>query len=165
MSAELFHVESEQSVIGSLLIDPKSFDRIDFLAESDFYREDHRIIFRHIALMLADRLPVDVVTVAESMASVGVDSGRIGLAYLGELAMNTPSAANITRYAKVVAEKRGLRDLLNASAKIADIAQEESTQPVVDRIDAAQSIVLRLLTAVQKPEAKTPSQSVQSCRR
>ena len=150
MTAELFHVESEQSVIGSLLIDPKSFDRIDFLAESDFYREDHRIIFRHIALMLADRLPVDVVTVAESMASVGVDSGRIGLAYLGELAMNTPSAANITRYAKVVAEKRGMRDLLNASAKIADIAQEESTLPVVERIDAAQSIVFALADSRSK---------------
>ena len=55
MSAELFHIESEQSVIGGLLIDPNAFDRIDYLAESDFYREDHRIIFRHIALMLSER--------------------------------------------------------------------------------------------------------------
>ena len=100
MTAELFHVESEQSVLGGLLIDPSAFDRIDFLNESDFYREDHRIIFRHIAMMLADRKPVDVVTVAESLASSG--ENRIGLAYLGDLAMNTPSAANIKRYAEVV---------------------------------------------------------------
>lgn len=69
MTAELFHVESEQSVLGGLLIDPSAFDRIDFLNESDFYREDHRVIFRHVSMMLADRKPVDVVTVAESLAS------------------------------------------------------------------------------------------------
>ena len=49
MTAELFHVDSEQSVLGGLLIDPNAFDRIDFLHESDFYREDHRIIYRQIA--------------------------------------------------------------------------------------------------------------------
>lgn len=142
MTAELFHVESEQSVLGGLLIDPSAFDRIDFLNESDFYREDHRIIFRHIAMMLADRKPVDVVTVAESLASSG--ENRIGLAYLGELAMNTPSAANIKRYAEVVSEKRGLRDLLDASARIAEVATSESSAPASQRIDEAQAIVFAL---------------------
>ena len=142
MTAELFHVESEQSVLGGLLIDPSAFDRIDFLNESDFYREDHRVIFRHIAMMLADRKPVDVVTVAESLASSG--ENRIGLAYLGDLAMNTPSAANIKRYAEVVSEKRGLRDLLDASARIADVATSESSAPASQRIDEAQAIVFAL---------------------
>lgn len=144
MSAELFHIESEQSVLGGLLIDPNAFDRIDFLAESDFYREDHRIIFRHIALMLSDRKPVDVVTVAESLSSSGVDSGYIGLAYLGELAMNVPSAANIKRYAEVVSEKHGLRELLKASVRISDLAQGENSAPVASRIDEAQAIVFAL---------------------
>ena len=80
MSIPLFHIESEQSVLGGLLIDPKAFDRIDWLHESDFYREDHRLIFRHVAMMLADRQPVDVVTVAESLASAGVDEDCAGLA-------------------------------------------------------------------------------------
>lgn len=144
MSVELFHIESEQSVLGGLLIDPNAFDRIDFLAESDFYREDHRIIFRHIALMLADRKPVDVITVAEHLASSGVSEDQIGLAYLGELANNTPSAANIKRYAEVVSEKRGLRDLLEASGRIAEIATGETAAPVADRIDEAQAVVFAL---------------------
>lgn len=144
MSAELFHIESEQSVLGGLLIDPNAFDRIDFLAESDFYREDHRIIFRHIALMLSDRKPVDVVTVAESLSSSGVDSEYIGLAYLGELAMNVPSAANIKRYAEVVSEKHGLRELLKASVRISELAQGETSAPVASRIDEAQAIVFAL---------------------
>lgn len=125
MSAELFHIESEQSVIGGLLIDPKAFDNIDFLTEKDFYREDHRRIYRAIALMLADRKPVDVITLAEFLASSG-DAETIGLAYLGELQMNTPSAANIKRYAEVVREKRLLRDLLCAANTITEIAVAES---------------------------------------
>lgn len=140
--SQLFHLESEQSVLGGLLIDPKAFDRIDWLTESDFYREDHRIIFRHIALMLSERKPVDVVTVAESLASSGDD--QVGLAYLGDLQMNTPSAANIRRYAEVVSEKRALRDLLAASAQIADIANAEGSKPAEQRIDEAQAIVFAL---------------------
>lgn len=142
--SQLFHIESEQSVLGGLLIDPKAFDRIDWLQESDFYRDEHRLIFRHIVMMLTERKPVDVVTVAESLASAGVDEDRTGLAYLGELAMNTPSAANIRRYAQVVTEKRALRDLLTASAQIADIANEEGSKPVDQRIDEAQAIVFSL---------------------
>lgn len=144
MSAELFHIESEQCVIGGLLIDPNAFDRIDFLVEADFYREDHRLIFRHIALMLAERKPVDVVTVAESLKSAGAPEDQTGLAYLGELAMNTPSAANIRRYAEVVSEKRGLRDLLAVADQISNLAQRETSMPVAQRIDEAQAVVFAL---------------------
>ena len=108
----MFSVEAEQSVIGGLLIDPNACDRIDFLAEGDFYVEDHRLIFRAITLMLAERKPVDVVTIAEFLKSSGVDEQRIGLAHLGELVAGTPSAANVRRYAEVVRDKRLLRDLL-----------------------------------------------------
>ena len=149
MSVELFHLASEQSVLGGLLIDPNAFERIDFLSESDFYREDHRIIFRHIALMLAERKPVDVVTVAEALQSSGIPNEQIGLAHLGELAENTPSAANIKRYAEVVRSKRSLRDLLEASARIADLAQADSSMLVEERIDEAQAIVFALAESRQ----------------
>lgn len=154
MTTELFHVESEQSVIGGLLIDPNSFDRIDWLRESDFYREEHRVIFRHIAMLLSAGNPVDAVTVAESLVSAGVDEGYIGLAYLGQLAANTPSAANIRRYAEVVAEKRKLRDLLHVSSQIADLAQSVST-PAAELIDEAQALVFKLaegITIDDEPE-------------
>lgn len=142
--SSLFHLESEQSVLGGLLIDPKAFERIDWLQESDFYREEHRLIFRHIVMMLTERKPVDVVTVAESLASAGVDEERAGLVYLGELAMNTPSAANIQRYASAVSDKRARRDLLAASAQIADIANADGSKPIEQLIDEAQSVVFAL---------------------
>lgn len=152
--SELFHIESEQSVIGGLLIDPNAFDKIDFLKESDFYREDHRIIYRHIALMLADRKPVDVVTLAEFMLSAGIAEDQIGLSHLGEMAANTPSATNIRRYAEVVVEKRMLRDLVAVSDSITALAQEESTQPAADRIDAAASMVFALADASANDESE-----------
>lgn len=144
MSAELFHIESEQSVIGSLLIDPKCHERIDFLTEADFYREDHRIIWRNISMLLAERKPVDVVTVAESLLSGGVSEDRIGLAYLGELAHNTPTSASVVRYAEVVRNKRMLRDLLFASNAIADLAQGDNSMPAEQRIDEAEAIMFKL---------------------
>ncbi len=147
--SRLHSIESEQSVLGALLIDPNAFDRIDFLDHSDFYREDHRIIYRHIVLMLAERKPVDVITVAESLQSSGVPNEQIGLSYLGELQANTPSAANIVRYAEVVRAKRSLRDLLEASARIADLAQADSTMPVDERIDEAQAIIFALAESRQ----------------
>lgn len=142
--SDLYHIESEQSVLGGLLLDPNAFERIDFLAEADFYREDHRLIFRHIALMLAERKPVDVVTVAESLVSAGIDENQVGLVYLGALAANTPSAANIKRYAEVVSEKRGLRELMEASARIAELANGETPISTAQRIDEAQAIVFAL---------------------
>lgn len=151
MSAELFHIESEQSVLGGLLIDPKAFDAIDFLAENDFYRADHRLIYRAIAMMLADRQPVDVVTVAEFMASTGAED-EVGLAYLGELQVNTPSAANIVRYANVVREKRLLRDLLSVSSSISELAQAQSGMDAAERIDRAESLVYALAESVDVDE-------------
>lgn len=104
--SDLYHIESEQSVIGALLQDPAAIDRIDWLVEGDFYREDHRTIFRAISLMVAEKKPVDAITVAEALLSSGVRETDIGLAYLGELVQNVPSSANIRRYAEVVVEKR-----------------------------------------------------------
>ena len=154
MSAELFHIESEQSVLGGLLIDPRSFERIDDLEETDFYREDHRVIYRHITRLIADGRPVDVVTVAESLSDAGVGNESIGLAYLGDLAINTPSAANIRRYAEVVRDKRKRRDLLYASSQVADLAKS-SGRSARELIDEAQALVFKLddgLSSHDEPE-------------
>lgn len=151
--SELYNLESEQSVIGGLLIDPNAFDKIDFLKESDFYTAAHQTIYRHIALMLAERKPVDVITLAEFMQSAGADSD-VGLAYLGELAHNTPSASNIRRYAEVVVEKRMLRDLVSVSDSIATLAHEDGVQSAADRIDAAAGMVFALADASANDESE-----------
>lgn len=116
-------IEAEQSVIGGLLLDNRAWDRIaGQVVEADFYRDEHRRIFRHIARTLDRGQPADVVTVAESLEDSNEAELTGGLAYLGEIANNTPSAANIRRYAEIVRERRTRRDVLAIGHRIADLA-------------------------------------------
>ena len=116
-------IEAEQSVIGGLLLDNRAWDRIaGQVAEADFYRDEHRRIFRHITRMLDRGQPADVVTVAESLEDSNEAELTGGLAYLGEIANNTPSAANIRRYAEIVRERRTRRDVQAIGHRIAELA-------------------------------------------
>src|SRR6187455_1264207 len=89
-------VEAEQAVIGGLMLAPESLDRVgDFLGEDDFYRRDHRLIYRAIRELSEKNRPFDAVTLGEWFDSNGLAEQIGGTAYLIELASSTPSAANI----------------------------------------------------------------------
>lgn len=106
-------IEAEQSLIGGLLLDMNAWDRIaDLVTEADFYRDDHRRIFRHLAMLAGSGRSADVVTVFESIEKSNEVEQAGGLAYLAEIANNTPSAANISHYAEIVREKAKLRRLV-----------------------------------------------------
>lgn len=150
-------IEAEQSLIGGLLLDPRAWDRIaDLVTDADFYRADHRRIFRHIAAMADNRKTVDVVTVFESIERSNEVDQTGGLAYLGEIANATPSAANIRRYAEIVAEKRSLRDLIIAAGEVMAIAEMPGADPVQDRIDRAQGVLMSL--AERRPAQHEPAE-------
>src|SRR5574343_2062195 len=113
-------IEAEQSVLGGLMLDNQAWDRIgDQVTDTDFYRDEHKRIFRQIRNLLESAKPADVVTVAEALDAAGESDHTGGLAYLGELAANTPSAANIRRYAEIVHERAVLRQLVAAADEIA----------------------------------------------
>src|SRR5258708_15592520 len=78
-------IDAEQSVLGSLLIDNGAFDKIgDVVTEGNFYRDDHRRIFRHVSGLIERGKPADVVTVDEAIkASEGKDKTG-GISYLAE---------------------------------------------------------------------------------
>ena len=116
-------LEAEQSVLGGLLLDNEAVDRsATWSAPSDFYSDAHRIIYRHIVQLIADGKPADVVTVAEALASTQKLDYVGGLAYLGALAQNMPTAANIRHYAKIVRERSILRQLASTATEIAESA-------------------------------------------
>lgn len=106
-------IEAEQSVLGALLLDGAAIDKIeDFLTDADFYRDDHRRIFRHIKLIVASGQALDAVTLYGSIERSNEVDQTGGLAYLGEIANATPSAANIQHYAKIIRERARLRSLI-----------------------------------------------------
>ncbi|MFZ4536168.1 replicative DNA helicase [Propionivibrio sp.] len=138
-------IEAEQSVLGGLLLDNAAFDKIaDLVGESDFYRDEHKRIYRQIRKLLERSKPVDVVTVAESLDLAGEGGETGGLAYLGELAANTPSAANIRRYAEIVRERAILRQLVTAGDEIAGSAFNPLGRDPKQLLDEAEAKVFAI---------------------
>ena len=138
-------IEAEQSVLGGLLLDNAAFDKIaDLVGEADFYRDEHRRIYRQIRKLLERGKPVDVVTVAESLDLAGEGGDTGGLDYLGELAANTPSAANIRRYAEIVRERAVLRQLVTAGDEIAGSALNPLGRDPKQLLDEAEARVFAI---------------------
>jgi replicative DNA helicase len=138
-------IEAEQSVLGGLLLDNSGFERIaDILAEADFYRDDHRRIYRHISRLIEKSRPADVVTVDESIKESGDKDRTGGLSYLGGLAQNTPSAHNIRRYAEIVHERAVMRKLVQVGTEIADTALNPMGKDVGQILDEAESKVFEI---------------------
>lgn len=138
-------IEAEQSVLGGLLLDNMAFDKIaDIASETDFYRDEHRRIYRHISKLLERGKPVDAVTVAESLDIAGESGETGGLAYLGELAANTPSASNIRRYAEIVRERAILRQLVSAGDEIAGSAFNPLGRDAKQLLDEAEARVFAI---------------------
>jgi len=112
-------IDAEQAVLGGLMLDERAWERIaDKLGEHDFYRKDHRLIFRAIGELSNKNLPCDAVTLGEWFESNGLAELVGGTSYVIQLANSTPSAANIAAYAEIVREKSILRQLIDAGTEI-----------------------------------------------
>ena len=134
--------EAEQAVLGGLMLDNESWDQVaDRVAESDFYRHDHRLIYVAIRSLADESSPFDVVTVSERLARDNALEDAGGLAYLGTLAKNTPSAANIQAYARIVREHAVLRELIHAGTRIGDSAYNPDGRSTTDLVDEAERLV------------------------
>src|SRR4249920_1049141 len=76
-------IEAEQSLLGALLLDNQAFDRVaDLITGDDFYRDDHRRIWRHIVKLIEANRPADVITVNESVEASEDKDKTGGAAYL-----------------------------------------------------------------------------------
>ena len=138
-------VEAEQSLLGALLIDNQAFDRVaDIVAADDFYRDDHRRIWRHIARLVEASRPADVVTVAESIEASEDKDKTGGTAYLAALAQNTPSALNVRRYAELVRERSVQRRLAQVATEIAETALSPTGKDVDQLLDEAESKIFQI---------------------
>ncbi|CAM8619506.1 DnaB Replicative DNA helicase [Oxalobacteraceae bacterium] len=138
-------IEAEQSVLGGLLLDNSAWDKIaDFVSPEDFYRYDHRLIFQHIARLISGSRPADVITVFESLSSANKADEIGGISYLNALAQNTPSAANIRRYAEIVRDRGILRKLISVSDEISGSAFNPQGKEVKQMLDEAESKIFAI---------------------
>jgi replicative DNA helicase len=136
-------LEAEQCVIGGLLCDNNAFDRIaSIVRDSDFYVTNHREIFRVISRMLSAGTPVDVLTLCDALQATPLQHDGDVFAYIGSMALNTPSAANIERYAKMVAERATKRALHAALKSSLDALYRSQGRDVKEVLDQAQALVM-----------------------
>ncbi|WP_198265715.1 replicative DNA helicase [sulfur-oxidizing endosymbiont of Gigantopelta aegis] len=138
-------IDAEQSILGGLLINNESWDHIaSIVNEDDFYRRDHRIIFKAIREQIEEGKPCDVVTLSERLETHNEIDDAGGLAYLGSLVNNTPSASNIRAYSDIVRERSVLRKLIQVGNEIADSAFNPDGRKSDDILEAAEKTVFEI---------------------
>ncbi len=141
-------IEAEQSVLGGLMLATEAWDRVaDRITEEDFYRREHRLIFRAIRELAEQGQPCDAVTLGEWFERHGECTTIGGAAYLAELANATPSAANITAYADIVRDKAILRKLIEAGTQIAGDGFNPEGRRTPEILEAAEQRVFRIAEA------------------
>ncbi len=138
-------IEAEQSVLGGLLLDNSAWDRAgDLLTDSDFYRYEHKAIYKAVGDLVSASKPADVITVFEQLQSHGKAEECGGIAYLNALAQSVPSAANLRRYAEIVRERAVLRKLIEASDEIATNAFNPQGRAVSQILDEAEGRIFKI---------------------
>ena len=138
-------LQAEQSLLGGLLLDNRAWDEVaDLVSDADFYRRDHREIFKAIGQLIERGDPCDVITLSELLDGQGQLKDIGGLAYLGALAKDTPSAANIRAYANIVRENSVLRQLAEVGTEIANSAYFPEGRDTAALLDHAEQRVFRI---------------------
>ncbi|KRM94677.1 replicative DNA helicase [Loigolactobacillus rennini DSM 20253] len=136
------NIEAEQAVLGAVFLNPEAVvEAREFVAPADFYRRAHQLIFQAMVDLNDASEAIDVVTLKDRLASQNQLEDIGGLAYLGELAVAVPTAANVVHYAKIVQEKAILRRLIKTATKIVtqSYTQSEDVTAILD--DAEQAIM------------------------
>jgi len=138
-------LEAEQSVLGGLLLDNSTWDQVaDRLDDADFYRNDHRLIFRAIRRQAEVNRPFDLVTLAEWLEDNHQLEDAGGFGYLGVLVRDTPSAANVRAYADIIRERAIRRDLIRTATEIADSAYDPRGRDSKNLLDEAEKRVFAI---------------------
>ncbi|MBZ9583439.1 DnaB-like helicase C-terminal domain-containing protein [Klebsiella quasivariicola] len=140
--------EAEQSVIGGILLDDDNSERVQkvlaMLKPESFYGRVHQIIFSEIRQMFRENKPVDGLTLFDSLESKGLAEQVGGFAYIGQLAKNTPSAANIVAYAASVREAAMERYGIQRMTEATELLYARNGMSAVEKYEAIQSIFTQL---------------------
>lgn len=145
-------IEAEQSVLGALMLDHRTWDHIaDRIHSEDFYRKEHSAIFEAITKLVTCNQPFDVLTIAETLKFdnklTALPSGE---AYLYELAQNTPSAANIAAYADIVRERSIMRQLIAVGTDVTNSVFNPDGRDSHALLDHAEHLVYRIAETQQR---------------
>jgi len=141
-------LEAEQSVLGGLLLDNETWDRVaERVVAQDFYTRSHRLIFETIGALIESGEPVDLITLSEGLENDQKLDDAGGFVYLAEMMKNTPSAANIAAYAEIVRERAVTREMISVANEIAEAGYDTQGRTSADLLDLAETKVFQIAEA------------------
>ena len=144
-------IDSEQSVLGGLLLHNDSWDRVvNILSTNDFYQASHRIIYDAIVTLLEHDKPADILTVKEQVIKTHNEDSIGGFAYLAQIADNTPTVSNIETYAKHVRELSVYRQLIKIGREIAETAFQPKDIEVNELLDLSEKKIFEIAEQVSR---------------
>ena len=154
-------IQAEQSVLGGLMLSNTAWDQVaDRVVKEDFYRREHQLIFLAIQSLADDQKPFDVVTLSEELERRGCLDDAGGMSYIGTLAKDTPSAANIAAYADIVREHSVKRQLIRVGTEIADSGFQTAGMKVTELLDNAERMVFEI--AEQQSKGKSGFKNIKT---
>ena len=144
-------IDSEQSVLGGLLLHNESWDNVvNILSSNDFYQASHRIIYDAIVTLLEHDKPADILTVKEQVIKTHDEDSIGGFTYLAQIADNTPSVSNIETYAKHVRELSIYRQLIKIGRELADTAFQPKDIEVNELLDLSERKIFEIAEQVSR---------------
>lgn len=142
-------IESEQAVLGALMLRPAAIHEInDVLHTQMFYIKKHSLIFETIQELSSKSEPIDVLSVSNKLKEKKLMNDIGGGGYLAEIMDRVPSTVNIRHYADIVYKKFMLRELIDASENIAKTAYDDSEKDVNEVIDSAEKSIFKISSAI-----------------
>ena len=139
-----FSMPAEQSLLGSVLIDPASLNEVaDLLTAEDFYLSEHKQIYLAMHELFLANSEIDVVTLIDMLVVKGIYDKSGGEDYIRTLTEAVPDALNVKDYARIVKEKSVLRQLINACGEISEAAYSEQ-ESVTNILDHAENLIFSI---------------------
>ena len=132
------NLEAEQTVLGSLMIDKNAIFKVaDILVPDDFYTPTHERIYDAILALYERRQPIDIMSVTNLLKEQNLLKDIGGSGYLADLTNQVTTASHVDHYAKIVKEKKVLRDLIRASAQITEdvFIPDQNVEDLLDDVE------------------------------
>lgn len=132
------NIEAEQSVLGALMLDKDAVIKVaDILKPDDFYRGSHNNIYQVMIDLFDKNEPIDLLSLTNRLEEKKQLKDIGGASYLTSLVNSVPTAAHVTHYAKIIKNKKVLRDLIDSSYKITELSYQEP-EDVESLVDEAE---------------------------
>ena len=143
-------LDLEESVLGALMIEKEAYGLVaDLLRPESFYSDKHRYIFEAVRSLYNNEHPVDILSVAQQLKTMGLLEDVGGVIYLSELTRRVASAAHLRYHAQIVAQKATARDLITVACQIEEKGYDE-TQDVDELIQEAEAKIFEISQRAQK---------------